>query len=92
MQLNANQVLQLENDWFEEQILSQTSGRGANVIFCTLAGNSFHASLRCLAVSGRIMQLNKGDIELGHKIGILILSFLVFMYKIIFIIIQQKPG
>ncbi|XP_075210569.1 uncharacterized protein LOC142317916 [Lycorma delicatula] len=67
--LNAERVLQLENNWFEEHILSKTSGKGANVIICTLAGDSFHASLRCLAISGRIMQLNKADIELGHKIG-----------------------
>lgn len=50
------------NGRFAEGIKSQTQGRGVDVVLNSLAGESLHASWRCVAEFGRMIDLGKKDI------------------------------
>ncbi|CAL1284486.1 unnamed protein product [Larinioides sclopetarius] len=61
-----------ENIWssrsisFENMVLSRTNGRGVNVILNTFVDDKFHANLRCIARSGRIIEIGKHNLALDR--------------------------
>ncbi|KAJ9600111.1 hypothetical protein L9F63_009587 [Diploptera punctata] len=54
---------------FEELIMVQTKGRGVDIVLNSLAEEKLQASLRCLAVGGRFLEIGKFDLESNNFIG-----------------------
>lgn len=53
--LGADEVLDSRDDEFPQQVLELTAGRGADVIFEVVAGETFMRCQRCVASEGRIL-------------------------------------
>lgn len=48
---------------FEQLVLRQTRGRGVDLVLNSLAGDKLAASVRCLAVGGRFLEIGKLDLS-----------------------------
>jgi NADPH:quinone reductase-like Zn-dependent oxidoreductase len=60
-----NRIFNSRNDSFLPEILRETGGRGIDVVLNSLSGNLLHASWRCVAIGGKMVELGKRDF-LGH--------------------------
>lgn len=47
---------------FEEDVMKATGGRGVDVVLNSLSGPLLQASLRCVAVNGRFIEIGKADL------------------------------
>ncbi|KAF2893821.1 hypothetical protein ILUMI_12358 [Ignelater luminosus] len=54
---------------FEPRILLATAGKGVQVVLNCLSGNMLHATLRCTAEFGKIVQIGKSDVEENTEVG-----------------------
>ncbi|MCM3584724.1 zinc-binding dehydrogenase [Mesobacillus maritimus] len=63
-QLGADVVCTYEN--FAEEVLKETNGAGANVIFDSVAGEVTDRSLDCLAFYGTLVQFGNSSGKVGH--------------------------
>ena len=54
---------------FEEQLLKATNGNGVDLVLNSLAGDFLKASLRCLAVNGRFLEIGKADLIRDMKLN-----------------------
>jgi len=54
---------------FEELILTETQGRGVDVILNSLAEEKLQAGIRCLARNGRFLEIGKYDMSHDHPLG-----------------------
>ncbi|CAL1277493.1 unnamed protein product [Larinioides sclopetarius] len=55
---------------FEKMIKERTKGKGVDVILNSLADDKFQASIRCIAKSGRFVEIGKYDLSLDREIGL----------------------
>ncbi|KAG5891273.1 hypothetical protein JTB14_019643 [Gonioctena quinquepunctata] len=62
-------ILSSEDFTFHTQLMTATSGKGAEVILNCLSGALLHSSLSCIADYGRFIQYGKYDCEEGNSIG-----------------------
>lgn len=58
---------------FEQLILTETDGRGVDVVLNSLAGDLLQASVRCLAKNGRFLEIGKVDLSNNSPLGMSIL-------------------
>lgn len=63
-ELGADVVCTYET--FTEEVLTVTKGRGANIIFDSVAGSVTSRSLDCLALYGTLVQFGNSSGEAGH--------------------------
>jgi len=54
---------------FEQLIMSETNGRGVDLVLNSLADEKLQASVRCLAPGGRFLEIGKFDIENNSNLG-----------------------
>ncbi|CAG9862121.1 unnamed protein product [Phyllotreta striolata] len=54
---------------FEQMILTQTEGRGVDCVLNSLAAHQLQASVRCLAVGGRFLEIGKVDLSNNSPLG-----------------------
>ncbi|XP_045464695.1 fatty acid synthase-like [Harmonia axyridis] len=55
---------------FEQFILSETHGRGVDVVLNSLAKDQLFASVRCLANNGRFLEIGKVDLSNNSRLGL----------------------
>ncbi len=66
----AHHVYDSRSAAFADDILAQTGGRGVDVVLNSLSGALLEASLRCLAVGGRFVEIGKTDIAQDRRVGL----------------------
>lgn len=54
---------------FEQLIMTQTNGRGVDVVLNSLAAEQLQASVRCLAIGGRFLEIGKLDLSNNSPLG-----------------------
>ncbi|KAF5278958.1 hypothetical protein FQA39_LY05636 [Lamprigera yunnana] len=54
---------------FEQLVMKQTKGRGVDVVLNSLAGDQLQASVRCLAMGGRFLEIGKVDLANNSPLG-----------------------
>ncbi|KAG5885209.1 hypothetical protein JTB14_012232 [Gonioctena quinquepunctata] len=54
---------------FEQMVLTQTDGRGVDCVLNSLAASQLQASVRCLAVGGRFLEIGKVDLSNNSPLG-----------------------
>ncbi|KAK5643002.1 hypothetical protein RI129_009169 [Pyrocoelia pectoralis] len=54
---------------FEQLIMKQTCGRGVDVVLNSLAAHQLQASVRCLAMGGRFLEIGKVDLSNNSPLG-----------------------
>ncbi|XP_012150604.1 fatty acid synthase 1 [Megachile rotundata] len=54
---------------FEQLVLSETNGRGVDIVLNSLAEEKLQASVRCLAVGGRFLEIGKFDLSNDAALG-----------------------
>lgn len=55
---------------FEQMIMTQTNGRGVDVVLNSLAAHQLQASVRCLAIGGRFCEIGKVDLSNNSPLGL----------------------
>ncbi|XP_033230408.1 fatty acid synthase-like [Belonocnema kinseyi] len=55
---------------FEQMIVTETKGKGVDIVLNSLAEEKLLASLRCLARSGRFLEIGKFDLVANNSIGL----------------------
>ncbi|XP_057664642.1 fatty acid synthase [Diorhabda carinulata] len=68
-QLKDEHIANSRDTSFEQMILTQTDGRGVDCVLNSLAGNQLQASIRCLAVGGRFLEIGKVDLSNNSPLG-----------------------
>lgn len=68
-QLTDNNIGNSRDTSFEQLILSETNGRGVDVVLNSLAGEQLQASVRCLAIAGRFLEIGKVDLSNNSPLG-----------------------
>lgn len=54
---------------FEQLIMRQTKGRGVNLVLNSLAEEKLQASVRCLGLNGRFLEIGKFDLNNNSPLG-----------------------
>lgn len=54
---------------FEQMVLTQTNGRGVDCVLNSLAAHQLQASVRCLAIGGRFLEIGKVDLSNNSPLG-----------------------
>ncbi|KYN01849.1 Fatty acid synthase [Cyphomyrmex costatus] len=60
------------NTTFEQIILQKTNGDGVDIVLNSLAEEKLQASVRCLAVGGRFLEIGKFDLATNNPLGMMI--------------------
>ncbi|CAH0546412.1 unnamed protein product [Brassicogethes aeneus] len=68
-QLTDNNIGNSRDTSFEQLILSQTNGRGVDLVLNSLAAHQLQASVRCLAIGGRFLEIGKVDLSQNSPLG-----------------------
>ncbi|KAL1414012.1 hypothetical protein MTO96_030752 [Rhipicephalus appendiculatus] len=54
---------------FEEHVMRETEGEGVDLVLNSLAGEKLQASVRCLAMHGRFLEIGKFDLFENENLG-----------------------
>ena len=68
-QLTDHNIGNSRDTSFEELIMSETNGRGVDLVLNSLAEEKLQASVRCLALGGRFLEIGKFDLENNSYLG-----------------------
>lgn len=60
------------NTSFEQMILQLTNGEGVNIILNSLSEEKLQASVRCLGMGGRFLEIGKFDLTANNPLGMMI--------------------
>jgi fatty acid synthase len=60
--------------------MSETNGRGVDIVLNSLAEEKLQASVRCLAPRGRFLEIGKFDLANNNLLGKLYLIILLFSF------------
>jgi fatty acid synthase len=60
--------------------MSETNGRGVDIVLNSLAEEKLQASVRCLAPRGRFLEIAKFDLVNNNLLGKLYLIILLFSF------------
>lgn len=69
-QIPSANIFSSRDDRFVDDILNVTRGRGVDVVLNSLSGDLMHASWRCVAAGGTLVELGKKDIASGGRISL----------------------
>lgn len=65
LQIPEDHIFNSRSTSFLTDIMRETGGRGVDIVLNSLSGELLHASWKCVAELGRMIELGKRDI-LGH--------------------------
>lgn len=68
-QLTDANIGNSRNTSFEQFIMRQTQGRGVDLVLNSLAGDMLQASVRCLGLNGRFLEIGKLDMSNNSPLG-----------------------
>jgi len=68
-QLTDRNIGNSRDTTFEQLIMSETNGRGVDLVLNSLAEEKLQASIRCLALGGRFLEIGKFDLENNNYLG-----------------------
>ncbi|XP_015587765.1 fatty acid synthase [Cephus cinctus] len=68
-QLTDRNIGNSRDTTFEQLVLSETGGRGVDVVLNSLAEEKLQASVRCLAKDGRFLEIGKFDLSNNAALG-----------------------
>jgi len=68
-QLSDHNIGNSRDTSFEQLIMSETNGRGVDLVLNSLAEEKLQASVRCLASGGRFLEIGKFDLENNNYLG-----------------------
>ncbi|GAB0094756.1 Fatty acid synthase [Sergentomyia squamirostris] len=68
-QLKENQIGNSRDTSFEKMVMLQTKGRGVDYVLNSLSEDKLHASVRCLGIGGKFLEIGKFDLANDSKIG-----------------------
>lgn len=68
-QLTDDNIGNSRDTSFEQLVLSQTNGRGVDLVLNSLAAHQLQASVRCLAIGGRFLEIGKVDLSNNSALG-----------------------
>ncbi|KAJ9575473.1 hypothetical protein L9F63_007678, partial [Diploptera punctata] len=68
-QLTDRNICNSRDTTFEQQILTETNGRGVDLVLNSLAEEKLQASVRCLAKDGRFLEIGKFDLSNNNPLG-----------------------
>ncbi|KAL7302666.1 hypothetical protein TKK_0004723 [Trichogramma kaykai] len=68
-QLKDSNIGNSRDTSFEQLVLTQTKGRGVDLVLNSLAGDKLQASVRCLANGGRFCEIGKFDLSNNTALG-----------------------
>jgi len=78
-QLTDHNIGNSRDTSFEQLVMSETNGRGVDLVLNSLAEEKLQASVRCLAPGGRFLEIGKFDLENNNYLGRLhIINFFYF--------------
>ncbi|XP_029178050.1 fatty acid synthase-like [Nylanderia fulva] len=83
-QLSDKHIGNSRDTSFEQLILDNTQGRGVDVVLNSLAEEKLHASVRCLAINGRFLEIGKYDMMNGNRIDMSIFLKNIAFHGILF--------
>jgi len=67
---------------FEQLVMSETNGRGVDLVLNSLAEEKLQASVRCLAPGGRFLEIGKFDLENNNYLGRLYIINLFYFFLV----------
>jgi NADPH:quinone reductase-like Zn-dependent oxidoreductase len=81
-QLTDNNIGNSRDTSFEQLIMTETNGRGVDLVLNSLSEEKLQASVRCLAHRGRFLEIGKSDLAKNSFLGMqyfmtLLTSFLL---------------
>lgn len=68
-QLTDKQIGNSRDTTFEQLVLSETNGQGVDLVLNSLAAHQLQASVRCLAIGGRFLEIGKVDLSNNSSLG-----------------------
>ncbi|XP_049519228.1 LOW QUALITY PROTEIN: fatty acid synthase-like [Dermacentor silvarum] len=68
-QLDYRNVANSRDISFEEHVLRETKGKGVDLVINSLAEEKLQASVRCLAINGRFLEIGKFDLSKDSPLG-----------------------
>ncbi|XP_017773704.1 PREDICTED: fatty acid synthase [Nicrophorus vespilloides] len=68
-QLTDNCIGNSRDTTFEQLVLTETNGRGVDLVLNSLAASQLQASVRCLAIGGRFCEIGKVDLSNNSPLG-----------------------
>ncbi|KAK2587686.1 hypothetical protein KPH14_003803 [Odynerus spinipes] len=68
-QLSDRNIGNSRDTSFEQFIMNETNGRGVDVIVNSLADEKLQATVRCLAIDGRFLEIGKYDLSNNSNLG-----------------------
>jgi fatty acid synthase len=68
-QLNDCNIGNSRDTSFEQLIMSETNGRGVNLVLNSLSEQKLKASVRCLAAGGRFLEIGRVDLDNNSRLG-----------------------
>uniref|UniRef100_A0A6P7G8W5 Fatty acid synthase n=1 Tax=Diabrotica virgifera virgifera TaxID=50390 RepID=A0A6P7G8W5_DIAVI len=68
-QLKDDHIGNSRDTSFEQMIMNQTNGRGVDCVLNSLAAHQLQASVRCLAIGGRFLEIGKVDLSNNSALG-----------------------
>ena len=68
-QLTDRNIGNSRDTTFEKLIMSETNGRGLDLVLNSLAEDKLQASVRCLAPGGRFLEIGKFDLDNNSRLG-----------------------
>ncbi|PNF15231.1 hypothetical protein B7P43_G14038, partial [Cryptotermes secundus] len=68
-QLTDHNIGNSRDTSFEQLIMLETNGRGVDLVLNSLSDEKLQASLRCLAIGGRFLEIGKADLVNNKQLG-----------------------
>ena len=69
-QLKRGNIGNSRDTSFEDMVMNRTQGKGVDFVLNSLAGDKLLASVRCLGVCGKFLEIGKFDMENDTKLGL----------------------
>jgi len=77
---------------FEQLIMSETNGRGVDLVLNSLSEQKLQASVRCLALGGRFLEIGKFDLNNTRLGRLFFFTCLIFTVKCNFVLFRVATG
>ena len=72
---------------FEQLIMLETNGRGVDLVLNSLSEEKLQASVRCLAIGGRFLEIGKFDLSNNRHLGRSYFVNLLFLVLLVHLLI-----
>jgi len=91
-QLTDHNIGNSRDTTFEQLIMSETNGKGVDLVLNSLAEEKLQASVRCLAPGGRFLEIGRFDLENNNHLGrLLFISLFIFCwYNVIWFCLELQ--